>query len=79
MLKKCIGDPESILPISVLCMKDNLSFEEFHSQILYMHVKKLKNNEVASIKVLWKNHLVEGVTSEVEAEIKSHYPYLFDN
>ena len=28
MLKKCIGDPESILPIEGLGVKDNLSCEE---------------------------------------------------
>ena len=29
MLKKCIGHPESILPIESLGVKDNLSYEEF--------------------------------------------------
>ena len=28
MLKKCIGDPESILSIEVLGVKDNLSYYE---------------------------------------------------
>ena len=28
MLKKCIGDPRSILPIEGLGVKDNLSYEE---------------------------------------------------
>ena len=28
MLKKCIGDPESILPIEGIGVKDNLSYEE---------------------------------------------------
>ena len=28
MLKKCIGDPESIIPIQGLGVKDNLSYEE---------------------------------------------------
>ena len=29
MLKKCVGDPDSILPIEGLSVKDNLSYEEF--------------------------------------------------
>ena len=62
MLKKCIGDLESILPIEGLGVKDNLSYEEVSVQILYRQVKKLRNKEVASVKVLWKNHLVEGAT-----------------
>ena len=38
MLKKCIGDPESILPIEGREVKDNLSYEEVPIQILDMHV-----------------------------------------
>ena len=30
MLKKCIGDHESILPIEGIGVKDNLSLEEVH-------------------------------------------------
>ena len=37
------------------------------------------NKEVASVKALWKNHLVDGATWETEADIKSSYPHLFDN
>ena len=60
MLKKCIGDPESILPIESLGVKDNISCEEVSVQILNRQVKKLRNKEVVSIKVFWKNHLLEG-------------------
>ena len=79
MLKKCIVDPESILPIEGLGVKDNLSYEEVLFQILVRQVKKLRNKEVASVKVLRKNHLVEGATWEAEADMKSHYPHLFYN
>ncbi|TMX01104.1 hypothetical protein EJD97_025199 [Solanum chilense] len=56
---KCITDPESILPLEGLGVTDNLSNEEVSSQILDRQVNMLRNKEVASIKVLWKNHLVE--------------------
>ena len=56
MLKKCIGDSESILPIEGLGVKDNLSYEEVLVQILDRQVKKLRNKEVVSVKVIWKNH-----------------------
>ena len=52
MLKKCIGYPESILPIKGLGVKDNLSYEEFPFQFLDRQVKKLRNKEVTSVKVL---------------------------
>ncbi len=61
-LKKCIVDPESILPIDVLGLKDNLYYEELLVQIHDRQVKKLINKEVSSVKVLWKNRLVEYAT-----------------
>ena len=39
MFKKCIGDPESILPIGGLGVKDNLSYEEVSVQILGSQVR----------------------------------------
>ncbi|WMV09675.1 hypothetical protein MTR67_003060 [Solanum verrucosum] len=45
--------------------------------ILDRQVKKLRNKEVASVKVLWMNHLVDGATLEAEADIMSRYPHLF--
>ena len=77
MLKKCIGYPESIIPIGGLGVKDNLFYEEIPLQILDRQVKKLKNKEVVSIKVLWKNQLVEDATWEAEGNMKSCYPHLF--
>ena len=79
MLKKFIVDPEFILPIEGIGIKDNLSFEEVPVQVLDRKVKKLRNKVVASVKMLKKNHLVEDETWEAEADMKSHYPHLFDN
>ena len=79
MLKKCIGDPKSILPIEGLEVDENLSYEEVSVEILDRQVMSLRNKEVASVKVLWKNHLVEGVIGEVEANMKSRYPHIFAN
>ena len=75
----CISDPVSILPIKGLGVKDKLSYEEVPVQILDRQVKKLRNKEVVSVKVLWKNHLVEGATWEAEVDMNSHYPHLFEN
>ena len=78
MLKKCIGDLVSILPIEGLGVDDNLFYEEVSVEILDRQVKKLRNKKVASIKVLWRNHLVEGATWEAEADMKSLSPNLFN-
>ncbi|WMV18693.1 hypothetical protein MTR67_012078 [Solanum verrucosum] len=64
MLKKCIGDPVSILPLEGLGVNENLSYEEVPIEIIDRQVKMLRNKEVASVKVLWKKHLVEGATWE---------------
>ena len=74
MLKKCIGDLLSILPIKGLGVYETLSYEEVVVEILDRQVKKLRNKEVASVKVLWRNHLVEDATWEAEADMKSRYP-----
>ena len=52
MLKKYISDLESIVPIEDLVVKDNHSYEEVPVQIPNRQVKKLRNKEVISIKVL---------------------------
>ena len=43
MLKKCIVDPEFILLIEGLGVKDNLSYEEVPVKILDSQVVKLRN------------------------------------
>ncbi|WMV37537.1 hypothetical protein MTR67_030922 [Solanum verrucosum] len=52
MLKKCIGDPVCILPLEGLGVDENLSYEEVPVEILDRQVKRLRNKEVASVKVL---------------------------
>ena len=58
MLKKCLGDPASILPVKGLGVDEDLSYEEIPIDILDRQVKRLRNKEVAIVKVLWRNHLV---------------------
>ncbi|KAH0697960.1 hypothetical protein KY289_015442 [Solanum tuberosum] len=77
MLKKCIGDPVSIIPLEGLEIDKSLSYEEISIEILDRQVKRLRNKEVASVKVLWRNHLVEGATWEAEADMKSRCPHIF--
>ncbi|KAH0642123.1 hypothetical protein KY290_035222 [Solanum tuberosum] len=79
MLKKCIWDPVSIFPLEGLSVDESLSNEEISVEILDRQVKKLRNKEISSIKLLWRNHLVESDTweAEAEADMKSRYPHLF--
>ena len=46
ILKKCLGNPASILPIVGLGVNENLSYEEVPLEILDRHVKRLRNKDV---------------------------------
>ncbi|XP_069150846.1 uncharacterized protein [Solanum lycopersicum] len=79
MLKKCLGDPASILPVGGLGVGEELSYEEVPVEILHRQVKWLRNKEIATMKVLWRNHLVKGTTWDAEADIRSRNPHLFSS
>ena len=58
-------------------VKNTLSYEDVIVEILDRQVRRLRNKEVASVKVLWRSESVEGATWEVEEVMKAKYPYLF--
>ena len=78
MLRKCIGDPSYITPTEEVQVTDDLTYEEVPIAILDRQVKKLRNKEVTSVKVLWRNQQVEEITWEAEEMMKSKYPQLFE-
>lgn len=71
ILKKCIGYSVYILSREGLGVDANISNEDFRVDILDRQVNKFRNKEVSSVKVPWKNHLVEGATSDVEGDMMS--------
>ncbi|XP_049354785.1 uncharacterized protein LOC125819393 [Solanum verrucosum] len=75
----CIGDPSLILPTESVKIKDNLSYEEVPVQILDRQVRRLRTKDVVSVKVLWRNQIVEEATWEAEEDMKKRYPYLFES
>ncbi|XP_049348176.1 uncharacterized protein LOC125812742 [Solanum verrucosum] len=79
MLRKCIGDPSRITPMEDVHVTEDLTYEEVPIAILDRQVKKLRNKEVASVKVLWRNQQVKEVTWEAEEAMKSKYPHLFQS
>ena len=73
-----MGDPNVIVSLDVVgVVEDNLTYEEVPVQILDRQVKRLRNKDVASVKVLWRNQQVESATSEAEADMQRRYHYLF--
>ncbi|WMV20074.1 hypothetical protein MTR67_013459 [Solanum verrucosum] len=73
LLKKCVGDPASIVPLESVAVKDSLSYEDIAVEILDRQVRRMRNKEVASVKVLWRSQFVEGATWEAEAAMKSKF------
>ncbi|WMV09208.1 hypothetical protein MTR67_002593 [Solanum verrucosum] len=77
MLKKCVGNPTSIVPLEDLGVCENLSYEGASIEILDRQVEKLRNTEVVSKKVLWRNQIIEDSAWETKANMMSCYPHLF--
>ncbi|XP_070034706.1 uncharacterized protein [Nicotiana tomentosiformis] len=77
MLKKVVGDPLAIVPVKTIEVIEELSYEDISVAILNRKVRKLRNKEVASMKVLWRNQQVKEATWEDEEEMKEKYSYLF--
>ena len=51
LLKKCVGDPASIVSLESVAVKDIISYEDVPIKILDRQVRRLRNKEVASVKV----------------------------
>ena len=77
LLKKCVGDPASVVPLDSVAVNNSLSYEDVLVEILDSQVRRLRNKEVASVKVLWRSQSVDGATWEAEAAMKAKYPHLF--
>ncbi|WMV30224.1 hypothetical protein MTR67_023609 [Solanum verrucosum] len=77
MLLKCVGDPSRITPTEVVQVTRDLIYEKVPIAILDGQIRKLRNKEVASVKVLWRNQQVEEITWEAEEAMKLKYPHLF--
>ena len=52
LLKKCVGDPASIVPLESMAVKDSISYEDVLVKILDCQVRRLRNKEVVSVTVL---------------------------
>lgn len=60
LLKKCVGDLASILPLKDMDVKDSITSEEVPVEIFYFQVRKLRYKEVASVKVFMEESIHRG-------------------
>ena len=72
-----MGDRAFVVALECVTVKDSLYYEDVPVEIFNHQVRRLRNKEVASVKVFWRSHSVEGATREDEATMKTKYPHLF--
>jgi len=60
-----------------MAVKYSLTYEDVPVEILDRQIRRLRNKEVTSVKVVWKSQSIEGATWEAQAAMKSKYPHLF--
>ncbi|XP_057965290.1 uncharacterized protein LOC131155859 [Malania oleifera] len=77
VLRKYMPDPSHMLSYEPLEIRDALAYEEVPVQILDQNVRKLHTKEIALVKVMWWNHVVEEASWELETKILQKYPQLF--
>ncbi|GAU32901.1 hypothetical protein TSUD_393220 [Trifolium subterraneum] len=76
-LRKYVSDPSHVIDSDDILVKDNLTNETIPLRIEGREVKKLRNKEIASVKVIWGGPAGENATWELESKMKSSYPDLF--
>ncbi|XP_059302327.1 uncharacterized protein LOC132054301 [Lycium ferocissimum] len=77
MLRLYKPDPSHVLNPEEIEINEGLTYEEKSIQILDNQVRRLRTKDVASVKVLWRNHDTEEATWEAKEDMKKRYPHLF--
>ncbi|XP_070022450.1 uncharacterized protein [Nicotiana sylvestris] len=77
MLRGYVHDYAHIVSPEVVEINDGLTYDEEPIEILDRQVRRLRTKDIASVKVLWRNHDVEEATWEAKEDMKIRYPHLF--
>ncbi|XP_009589336.2 uncharacterized protein [Nicotiana tomentosiformis] len=72
MLKRYFHDPSHVLDRREIEIDDTLTYEEVPVAIIDMQVRRLRTKDVASVKVIWRNHSAEEATWEPEEAMKKN-------
>ncbi|XP_059310105.1 uncharacterized protein LOC132061278 [Lycium ferocissimum] len=76
MLRLYKPDPSYVLNHKEIEINEGLSYEEEPVQILDCQARRLRTKDVASVKVLWRNHDARKLGKR-EEDMKKRYPHLF--
>ena len=78
MLRKYITKPDVIVEYESLEIQEGLIYVEEPMKIMDKKDQVLCTKMIPIVKVLWCNHGVEEALWEVEHDIRSRYPHLFE-
>jgi hypothetical protein len=76
-LRKCLANVSLAVPLNDVHVDEKLTYVEEPEVILDRKIRKLRNKEIALVKVQWKYHKGQDATWESEDEMKAKYPHLF--
>ncbi|PNY05237.1 retrotransposon-related protein [Trifolium pratense] len=76
-LRKYVSDPTHVIESDNIQVRDDLTIETVPLRIEGREIKKLRNKEIASVKVIWGGPAGENATWELESKMRSSYPELF--
>jgi hypothetical protein len=66
-----------VVEVDDIQVRENLTVETIHLRIDGREVKKLRNKEIVSVKVVWGGPTGESATWELKDVMKKSYPELF--
>ncbi|XP_016740258.1 uncharacterized protein [Gossypium hirsutum] len=77
MLRRYRFDPSHVVPVEEIEIRLDLYFKVELVQILDREVKVLRRKTILLVKVLWRNHVSNDATWELEELMRQQYPYFF--
>jgi len=72
----CLKPFWGVAPLESMAVKYSLTYEDVPVEILDRQIRRLRNKEVTSVKVVWKSQSIEGATWESEVAMEAKYPHL---
>ena len=78
-LRKCLVDTDLVIPLDDTRVGEKLTYIENPEAIVDRKVRKLRTKEIELVKVQWHFHKGEEATWEVEADMRTKFPYMFNN
>ena len=77
MLRRYVSKPTHILPVQDVSVGEDINYREEPVAIVDRQVRRLRNKEIAMVKVQWHRNSPEECTWEMKQAMMDQYPQLF--